>query len=135
VGEKVSTLTVSWQTGETRTEKTWEVWLSEERAESGQPEGCCGEGLTNDAEITDTNIQSVETLQSSGDTKQRESVMSYTYCTYADNVVLPALAVAAARRAAIERCVLPAEPTAANLQQRVCCCGTDRQMDKHCTAA
>jgi len=75
--EKVSTLTVSWQTGETRTEKTWEVWLSEEQAESGQPEGCCGEGLTNDAEITDTNIQSVETLQSSGDTKQRESVMSY----------------------------------------------------------
>jgi len=64
VGEKVSTLTVSWQTGETRTEKTSEVWLSEEQAESGQPEGCCGEGLTNDAEITDTNIQSVETLQS-----------------------------------------------------------------------
>ena len=34
-----------------------------------------------------------------------------------------------AAAAAIDRHLLPAWPTAANLQRRVCCCGTDRQTD------
>ena len=40
--------------------------------------------------------------------------MSFRLPTYADNVALPAFA---------RRYLLLAEPTAANLQQRVCCCG------------
>ena len=62
--------------------------------------------------------------------------------TYADNVKLPVFAAAAAARlAAIDRYFLPAGPTAANLQQRVCCCGsmletdgqTNGRTDAHCT--
>jgi len=48
--------------------------------------------------------------------------------TYADKVALPSLVrrtplLLSAGRAAIDRYLLPAEPTAANLQQWVCCCG------------
>jgi len=54
---------------------------------------------------------------------------------YADNVALPAFArrtpLLSAGRAAIDRYLLPAGPTAAILQQRVCCCGPMlRQTDR-----
>jgi len=42
----------------------------------------------------------------------------YSATTYANNVALPR-----ARRTARDRYLLLAGPTAANLQQRVCCCG------------
>ena len=44
--------------------------------------------------------------------------------TYADNAALPAFACRWADRAAIDQYLVPAGPTAANLQRRVCCCET-----------
>ena len=41
----------------------------------------------------------------------------------------PAARRAAVRRAAIDRCLLLAGPTAANLQQRIFCCGADAKTD------